>query len=142
VNIGKLAIVTVVMAFAAKYVSAEELTLTGGSTPIQVGMAFDQGLSAVIQYDDRYHMTIGNDGMAFDVHFIEGEFNKEIPFTWYVGTGGWYEWDQDFGLRVPLGLTYNFGQYWDLYGQVQPEWQLQEKAQLQFGASIGLTYNF
>lgn len=135
-NIGKLALVTIVLGGVATYVGAAK------AADVKVGMAFDQGLSAVAKFDDRFALSIGNDGMAFDYHFAHGSFNQDIPFDWYVGGGAWYEWDDDFGLRVPLGLDWNFASNWNAYGQVSPEWQIQDKSKLKFGAAIGVTYRF
>ncbi|CAM2787984.1 hypothetical protein [Vibrio rarus] len=140
-NIGKLALATAVVAGLATYVGAAKAATTN-SGDVKVGMAIDQGLSAVIKFEDTYNLTIGNDGMAFDYHFSRGSFSQDVPFDWYVGAGAWYEWDDDFGLRVPLGLDWNFAPNWNLFGQVSPEWQLHDKAKLKFGAGVGVTYRF
>ncbi|GAB7220585.1 hypothetical protein [Vibrio comitans] len=140
-NIGKLALVTAVLTGVATYVGAAKAASSNNSA-VKVGMAFDQGLSAVVKFEDRFNLTVGNDGMAFDYHFAKGSFSQDVPFDWYVGAGGWYEWDDDFGLRVPLGLDWNFAPNWNAFGQVAPEWQIQDKSKLKFGAAIGVTYRF
>ncbi|GAD78858.1 MULTISPECIES: hypothetical protein [Vibrio] len=140
-NLGKLALVTVVLTGLATYVGAAKAATSNGSA-VKLGMGLDQGLSVVVNFEDRYNLSVGNDGMAFDYHFSKGSFSDDIPFTWFVGAGAWYEWNDDFGLRVPLGLDWNFAPNWNAYGHINPEWQLQQKSRLQFGAGIGVTYRF
>lgn len=135
-NIGKLALVTAILSGVATYVGAAK------AADVKVGMGLDQGLSAVIKFEDRFNLAVGNDGMAFDYHFARGSFSQDVPFDWFVGAGAWYEWDDDFGLRVPLGLDWNFAPNWNAYGHVNPEWQLHDKSKLKFGAGIGITYRF
>lgn len=58
-------------------------------TNISAGLAVDQQLSAVLEIDDQYRFTLGNDGTAFDYLFQQGTFdNPDIPVDWYVGAGG------------------------------------------------------
>ena len=41
------------------------------------------------------------------ITFCSGEFNSpDVPFDWYfVGGGAWAEWKDDFGARLPLGIS-------------------------------------
>ncbi|PNQ54318.1 hypothetical protein [Vibrio sagamiensis] len=109
---------------------------------LEVGMAMDQGLSVVIEANDQYRGTVGNDGIAFDYIALRGSFANKMPFTWYVGAGAWNEWDDGFGLRAPLGLDWNFAKQWNLYGQVHPELDLNDDLDLHIGAAVGITYGF
>lgn len=110
---------------------------------LSAGMAWDQGLSAVLEIDDQYRFTAGNDGAAFDYIFARGQFNADTPFTWYVGAGAWSEWDHDeFGARIPLGVDWEFSQGWNMYGQVHQELDLYSGPELQIGAAFGVTYSF
>lgn len=110
---------------------------------LKVGMAVDQQLSAVLEVNNRYRFTLGNDGAAFDYIIQRGSFNNpNVPFDWYVGAGGWAEWDDDFGVRVPLGLDWQINQNFNLYGQVHPELNLHSGPELQLGAALGITYRF
>ncbi|ORT50327.1 hypothetical protein ST37_10645 [Vibrio sp. qd031] len=138
-KLGKLTLLTVVLGGLAVYVGAAP---QAHSATYNVGMAFDKGLSAVVRYDDQFQFSAGNDGMAFDYLFLDGSFDADVPFTWYVGGGAWYEWDNDWGIRAPLGLNWNFAHEWHAYAQVSPEWQIQDKSKLQIGGAIGLTYRF
>ncbi|CAM2860151.1 hypothetical protein QTO01_08180 [Vibrio mytili] len=113
-----------------------------GSSDLAVGMAVDQQLSVVVEIDNTYRGIIGNDGLAFDYIAKRGAFNQSAPVTWYVGAGGWYEWDDEFGLRVPLGINWDFYQGWDLYAQLHPELDLYKGVDLQIGGAVGVKYSF
>ncbi|MFB9187876.1 hypothetical protein ACFFUP_02185 [Vibrio ostreicida] len=113
------------------------------SNHLSVGMALDQGLSAVIEWDDQYRATLGNDGIAFDYILASGEWRDDLPIHWYVGAGAWSEWDHDeFGARVPLGLNWNLGHDWDAYGEIQPQLDLYSGPELKIGAAVGVKYTF
>lgn len=109
---------------------------------LAVGMAVDQQLSVVVEIDKTYRGIIGNDGMAFDYIAKRGSFDQSVPVTWYVGVGGWYEWDDEFGLRVPLGVNWDLSQGWDVYAQIHPELDLYKGADLQVGEAVGVKYSF
>ncbi len=109
---------------------------------LAIGMAVDQQLSVVVEIDKTYRGIIGNEGLAFDYIVKRGTFDQNIPVTWYIGAGGWYEWDDEFGLRVPLGIHWDISKGWDLYGQLHPELDLYKDVDLQLGAAVGVKYNF
>lgn len=112
-------------------------------TDLSVGMAVDQGLSAVVELDNTYRFTVGNDGGAFDYILKRGSFDENTPVSWYVGVGGWSEWDhKEFGARVPLGLKWDISQGWEMYGQVHPELNLYSGPELQIGGALGVKYTF
>ncbi|MDA0147944.1 hypothetical protein OH461_06015 [Vibrio sp. LaRot3] len=109
---------------------------------LAVGLAVDQQLSVVIELDERYRFIIGNQGTAFDYIAMNGEFDVDEPVTWYAGVGAWNEWDDGFGLRVPLGLNYQVSQNWQMYGQIQPELNMYKGWELGIGGAIGAKYHF
>ncbi len=109
---------------------------------LAVGMALDQQLSVVVEIGKTYRGIIGNGGMAFDYIVQRGKFDQDLPVTWYVGVGGWYEWDDQFGPRVPLGVNWNMHKGWDAYAQLHPQLNLYKGADLQLGGAIGVKYNF
>ncbi|MDP5253686.1 MULTISPECIES: hypothetical protein [unclassified Vibrio] len=113
---------------------------------LDVGIAFDQGLSGVLELNDQYRFTLGNDGGAFDYIFKRGTFNANVPFSWYTGVGAWTEWDNrhddDFGVRVPLGLNMALTNHVETYAEVQPALQIHDDTELELGAAIGITYRF
>ncbi|EID0695797.1 hypothetical protein BBM25_07375 [Vibrio parahaemolyticus] len=109
---------------------------------LSVGMAVDQQLSVVVEVDNKYRGIIGNDGMAFDYIAKRGVFDQNMPITWYVGVGGWYEWDDEFGIRVPLGVNWDLSKGWDVYAQIHPELDLYKGPDLQLGGAVGVKYSF
>jgi len=120
-------------------VFAEETT----ATDLALGMAWDQDLSVVVELDNQYRFTIGNEGGAFDYIVKRGQFDAHTPVSWYVGVGGWSEWDhKEFGARVPIGLNWNLSQGWNMYGQIQPELNLYSGPELQIGGAFGIKYTF
>lgn len=113
------------------------------ATDLSIGMAVDQQLSVVVELDSSYRFTIGNDGAAFDYILQRGEFEGNTPVSWYVGVGGWSEWEgKEFGARVPLGLKWDISRGWEMYGQVHPELNLYSGPELQIGGALGIKYNF
>ena len=86
---------------------------------IKVGVAIDMDLSIVAQID-KYNIVLGDNGFAVDYQILSGKFDQTTPLSWYVSGGGFAGWDHGFGLRVPLGVKWDFAPNWDLYGQVHP----------------------
>lgn len=109
---------------------------------LAVGMAVDQQLSVVVELDSQYRFILGNQGAAFDYIFKRGDFNGEVPLNWYVGLGGWAEWDDDFGVRLPLGVDFQLSKGWQLYGQVHPQLNLYKGPELEVGGALGIKYQF
>ncbi|MGY3572770.1 hypothetical protein [Vibrio paucivorans] len=109
---------------------------------IAVGMAFDRGLSVVFDYNQKVKIAAGNDGIALDYTFAKGQFDSSTPLNWYVGGGAYFDWDSDFGARIPLGMNLNFAEDWKLYGQIHPEIEFSDDLKLDIGAAIGVTYAF
>ncbi|MDW6093339.1 hypothetical protein [Vibrio rhizosphaerae] len=116
------------------------------SPEVAVGFGVDQGLSAILELNDQYRITAGNDGMSADYLFKKGQFEQpNIPVDWYVGAGGWTEWgdgDNDFGVRLPLGVDWTYKNRIHVYGQVHPELDLHDDVELQLGAAAGVSYQF
>ncbi|ERM55809.1 hypothetical protein P780_09930 [Vibrio mimicus CAIM 1882] len=75
------------------------------SNDVAVGLAFDQGLSAVVELGQQYRLTVGNDGIAADYLFKRGALSSsQMPIDWYVGAGAWAEWmmNLESGYRLDL----------------------------------------
>lgn len=109
---------------------------------IAVGMAYDRGLSAVIDYNQQVKLAAGNEGIALDYIFKKGQFDSSTPLNWYIAGGGYFDWDGDFGARIPIGVNLNFAKDWKLYGQVHPEVTFNDGLGLDIGAALGVTYSF
>ena len=117
------------------------------SVDIKTGFAFDMGFGVTALVNKKLNITLGNDGMAADYHIKQGEFNSKIPVTWYVGGGGYREWNDSFGMRLPLGLNLNLEknlQNWNAYTQIAPDIGVDENDEVTVGAqlSLGLRYSF
>lgn len=110
---------------------------------VAVGMAFDQGLSAVVELGQQYRLTVGNDGIAADYLFKRGDLSSpQMSIDWYVGAGAWAEWEDEFGVRVPIGLDWAVAHNVGIYGQLNPQVNFYRGAELQLGAALGITYRF
>ena len=126
--------------FVTQFAHANE---ESGAKDLSVGMALDQDLSVVVELDNQYRFTLGNDGAAFDYILKSGRFDDSMPVSWYVGVGAWSEWEAtEFGARLPLGLKWDLSQGWNMYGQIQPELDLYSGAELQIGGAVGIRYAF
>lgn len=121
------------------------LTAVTTANAAKIGFGFDQGFGVAGQFDN-INAFIGNDGVSGDYLFKQGSFAQDIPFNYYVGGGAFLDWDGDeFGVRVPLGLTFPFAARWDLFGQISPDLSYRDKHDdFKFGVSgaLGVRYAF
>jgi hypothetical protein len=84
----------VVGIFTVSFVTLADETVN--SPQIAVGLGVDQGLSAILELNRDYRLSVGNDGMAFDYQFVRGQINQvDVPLDWYVGVGAWSVWGGD-----------------------------------------------
>ena len=109
---------------------------------VKIGMGVDFGLGVNVKFDDTVNVFLGNDGFAVDYHFAKGVLSSGEPVRYFVGFGGWTDWDDDFGVRVPLGLDWSFAPNWNLTGQLNPTLQIQDKSKFKLDAAFGVTYRF
>jgi hypothetical protein len=114
---------------------------------IKAGFAVDRGFGVTALINDQFSIMLGNDGIAGDYIFKRGTFNTDVPFTWYVAGGGYAEWDDSFGARLPLGLNLEFEHdlhNWDAYAQLAPDIDFNDNNDIKFGAqlAVGLRYSF
>ncbi len=152
-------------------VSAKEGTRTDSkvksyinNSDYKIGFAFDRGASFAAQLFNTVNLSLGNDGIAGDYLILtDDKFNQKLPFTWYVGVGGFYDWDKtchdgcgywnngihyrdsdhyfrDFGVRAPFGLDWNFASRWDTYIQLAPVINVADDFELEFQGAIGIRY--
>ncbi|WP_432816131.1 hypothetical protein [Vibrio intestinalis] len=138
----KLRILISSIGFAATMVSTGVFASDEQHPQLAVGLAVDQQLSVVVELDESYRFIIGNQGTAFDYIAMRGEFDTNEPITWYAGVGAWGEWEDGFGLRVPLGLNYQVSQNLQMYGQIQPELDMHKGWELGIGGAISAKYHF
>ncbi|MGO2343253.1 hypothetical protein [Vibrio litoralis] len=155
----------ILMGFSAS-VLADEGVRTNTAVPsytnnsdYKVGFGFDRGFSVVGQLYNKVNLSLGDDGVAADYIFLTGKFNQKLPFTWYASVGGFYDWDNtchngcgnphhdsdhyfnDYGVRVPFGLDWNFASRWDTYVQLAPVINVPDDFDVEFQAAIGIRYS-
>ncbi len=109
---------------------------------VKVGMGIDYGLGVNLKFDDTWNIFAGNDGVALDYHFTKGALSNNGSVGYFVGFGGWTDWDDDFGVRMPLGLDWSFAPNWNLTGQINPTFQIQDKSKFKMDAGFGVSYKF
>ncbi|WP_261905457.1 hypothetical protein [Vibrio fortis] len=109
---------------------------------VKVGMAVDHGLGVNLKFNDTVNVFAGNDGFALDYHFTKGSMSNDGSVGYFIGFGGWTDWDDDFGVRMPLGLDWNFTSNWHLTGQLSPAFQIQDKSKFKIDAGFGIHYQF
>lgn len=108
---------------------------------MKIGVAVDMDLSIVAQID-RYNIVLGDSGFAIDYLIKTGQFENTTPLSWYIGGGGWAGWNNGFGVRVPVGVSWGFAKDWDLYGQVQPVANFDNDFKLSVDGAIGVRFAF
>jgi hypothetical protein len=108
---------------------------------VKVGVAVDMDLSVVAQID-RYNLVLGDSGFAVDYLIKTGKFDNKTPLSWYFGGGGWLGWNNGFGVRAPVGVSWYFAKDWDLYGQVQPVANFDNDFKLSVDGAIGVRFAF
>jgi len=108
---------------------------------MKMGVALDMDLSLVAQID-RYNLVLGDSGFAVDYLVKTGKFDNKAPLSWYFAGGGWAGWDDGFGVRAPVGISWYFAKGWDLYGQVQPVADFDDDFKFSVDGAIGVRYSF
>lgn len=117
---------------------------------LKAGIGYDQGLSAVMQFNERINLAVGNKGGALDVLLNKGGLTNGA--NWYFGAGGWLKWNDngdEFGFRLPIGVELGLLPGMDLYGQVHPELSFNsndnnkgDSVDLGVGVAFGLRFQF
>ena len=72
---------------------------------VKLGFGFDRGFG-VIGTIGQFNGFIGNDGVAVDYIFLKKKLDESNPLYWYVGGGGFGDWNGDFGARLPVGVEF------------------------------------
>ena len=143
-------------AISAVLLSLSANANTEDRVDIKAGFAVDMGFGVTALIDNQFSIMLGNNGIAGDYLFRRGEFNADVPFTWYVAGGAYAEWDDGFGVRLPLGLNLSFDGYWDgdaqtfggnwnAYAQIAPDIDFDDNDDnVKFGTQLaaGLRYSF
>jgi hypothetical protein len=116
---------------------AEENSLKG----MKLGFGIDRGFGITGAFG-KFNGFIGNDGVAVDYIFMKEKIESEYPLHWYIGGGGYVDWDGDFGARVPIGAEFAFAENVDAYVQAIPYLRFNHDAQFKLGIGLGVRYRF
>lgn len=117
-------------------------TASAANASVKVGMGVDYGLGVNLKFDDTVNVFVGNDGLAVDYHFARGAISSGEPVGYFIGFGGWTKWNDDYGVRVPVGLDFRFAPNWNLTAQLNPALQIQDKTKFMIDAGLGVSYQF
>ncbi len=120
---------------------AEEANALQG---IKIGFGADMGLGVAAQMGN-YNGFLGNDGLAIDYTLIKEKLGKKpsaTPVHWYLGAGGYGQWNGGIGARVPVGIEISFAERFDAYAQVAPELQITDGTKFGFGGGFAVRYQF
>lgn len=120
-------------------VHAEDNTLKG----VKLGFGFDRGLG-VVGTIGKLNGFIGNDGASVDYIFRKEKIktNEPTPLYWYIGGGGYGDWDGDFGVRLPVGGEIYFAKNLDAYAQIMPRLRINNDAKFGLDFGVGVRYKF
>ena len=121
-------------------VQAEDAPLKG----IKLGFGFDRGFG-IVGSMGKFNGFIGNDGVAVDYLFMKAPLKLEdvnVPMSWYVGAGGFGDWDGDLGVRLPVGLEMGFAKRVDGFAQVIPRFRFNNGSDFGLDFGIGVRYQF
>lgn len=110
---------------------------------IKLGFGFDRGLG-VVGSMGNLNGFIGNDGASVDYVLKKEEFKSEepTPLYWFVGAGGYGDWDGDFGIRLPVGGEIYFAKNLDAYAQLMPRLRVNNDAKFGLDFAAGVRYKF
>ena len=141
INVTMLGFICVLMLMGK--VNAEEKSLND----IKLGFGFDRGFG-VVGSIDKVNGFIGNKGFAIDYIFMKEAMNVELDGSvfWYIGGGGYGDWDRDsdrdgdFGARLPVGVEWYFEKNVDVFAQLIPRIQIHDKSKFGLSFSIGVRF--
>lgn len=123
----------------ASTVHAEDAPLKG----IKLGFGFDRGFG-VVGTMGKFNGFIGNDGASVDYIFKKEKLKtkESMPLYWYIGGGGYGDWDGDFGVRLPVGGEIYFAKNLDAYAQLMPRLRVNNDAKFGLDFAAGVRYKF
>ena len=114
---------------------------------VKLGFGFDQGFSVVGQ-SGKIYGALGDKGVAIDYHFKSGDLKLDgtLKPDWFIGGGGFVEWDGDFGVRLPIGAELYLDKRFDAYAAFIPRLRFNNNKDdnTDFGLdfAIGVRYQF
>ena len=78
--------------------------------------------------------------MILEKDFLDSEVKG--PAYWYIGSGGYGNWNGDSGLRLPVGVEWYFEKKLDVYGQLIPHLKIVDTLKFGFDFGFGVRYQF
>jgi len=138
---------TIFKSRALNFISVVLLTSTvfvedSAAEGIKLGFGFDRDFGVVAQFHGDVNGFIGNKGAAIDFLFVKDKLKMEAPARWYVGAGGYGDWDGDIGARLPVGAELNFAKNLDVFAQIIPRLRINNSARFGLDFAIGARYQF
>ena len=110
---------------------------------LKLGFGFDRGFG-ITGAIGKLNGFIGNDGVSIDYIFHRNNLNVDanVPVFWYVGAGGYGDWDGDLAVRLPVGIQVNFARRVDGYAQIMPRFRFNNNTDFGLDFGIGVRYQF
>ena len=110
---------------------------------IKLGFGFDRdfGITGTI---GKFNGFLGNKGVAVDYIFMKKKLDETNPLYWYVGGGGYGDWNSngDLGVRLPVGGEVYFAKNLDAYAQLIPRYRFNNNTDFGLDFGIGVRYQF
>ena len=118
---------------------AEDAPLKG----FKLGFGFDRGFG-IVGSMGKLKGFLGDDGVSVDYLFKRDSLNAEVnaPVHWYIGAGGYGDWNGDLGVRLPVGLDVSFAKRVDGYAEVIPRFRFNNNTDFGLDFGIGVRYLF
>ena len=105
----------------------------------KLGFGFDRDFG-ILGAIGNLNGFIGNDGVSVDYIFNKDKLNPQMD--WYIGAGGYGDWDGELGVRLPIGAQLGFAKRWDAFAQIMPRLKVDHDANFGLDASLGVRYQF
>lgn len=120
-------------------VSAENNYLKGKK--FGFGIDRDFGVAGTV---GKINGFLGNKGVSIDNIFKKKTLKIEVnePVFWFIGVGGYGDWDGDFGVRLPVGAEWYFQKNLDAFAQLIPNLQIAKKPKFGLSFGFGIRYQF
>ena len=113
----------------------------------KIGFGFDRDFGLVGSLNSL-NLFVGNRGVAIDKIVnkdsldIDADIEIEGPVYWYIGVGGFLDWENGLGARLPIGIEWYFADNMDAYIQVIPNFKIVDKTKFGLGGGLVIRYKF
>ena len=117
--------------------------VVNGKESVKLGFGYDRDFG-IVGSIGRIRGFLGNEGVAIDKIVKSKSLDVDIEGSlyWYIGAGGYLNWNDSFGARFPVGLDWYFAQDLDTYLQLIPHMQIKEKAKFGLDSAIVIRFKF